>query len=697
MASTTPGSCDDGSDQPELLETWDQIAFHLRVTTATAKRWEKEGLPVHRQLRTKIGRVFAYKPELDAWVRSRTTDPLPKVAESSLQPSAAAPLPSETPWERIKLLLYTSQSSPPRRRFWFASFLIGVLGIGAVLSMGYHRINPRDPTSTPILLGQGVQEHPDLSPDGTQIALAWDQGHPAERHIFVVPVAGGPPRQLTSISNSETFPRWSPDGRRLAFGRYTGQGFVALTLFDIQRGEERTIAEAQGDATYLDWTPDGRSIVFTDRATNGSFALFSVDLDSGQRRQITSPTAGFLGDLQCAVSPDGRRIAFARFQTRSEADLFVMPAEGGPSRRVTHDACKIEGLTWADGSTVVYSANRQTSRLELWKVRCEDRSSGQPSQISHVASAGADAVYPSFPSGTNRNRLVYQHRRRDTHLFAETISPTNPTSERVIGEEGYNGMPAVSPSGDRIAFVSDRTGHAELYVASRQGENQQRITNFAGAVLGAPAWSHSGERIAFSAASSGFCGIYQIAPDGRGLAEQVIFEQHGCGDATWSRDEHWLYFRSTRSGSAQIWKIGADSENLQQLTTEGGFEGFESGDASSFYYIKSGGPVAVTAPTEPVYRMPVAGGPSIALPIKVRMSFWTLVDSGVLYLRLWENDTDTKLYRYRFATGRVEPVFAIPARSDRLSQIAARGDGGSIYWGQMDRHSSDVILLDGWR
>lgn len=706
MTSSTPdgrGAWGDDPGQPDRLEGWKQIASHLRIDISTAKRWGKEGLPVHRQVHTKIGRVFAYQPELDAWVRSKTdADPLPKVSGASPQSSGAspqsspaAPSSSGPPWKRIRLLLSALQSGLPRRQFWFASFLIGVLGIGAVLSMGRHEINPRNPTSAPVLLELGVQEHPGLSPDGTQIAFAWDQGRPAERHIFVVPAAGGAPRQLTSIRNSDTFPRWSPDGRRIAFGRYDWQGHVHLTVINIQGGEERTVAEAQGDAPYLDWTPDGQSIVFSDRIANGAFALFRVDLDSGQRRQVTSPPAGSLGDLQCAVSPDGRRIAFARFQTSSDADLFVMPAEGGPPRRVTHDTCKIEGLTWADRSTVVYSAN-QTGRMRLWKVPCENKSPGQPSQISQIASAGADAVYPSFPPGPNRTRLVYQSRRRDTHLFAETIPSTNPTGERVIAGEGYNGMPAVSPSGDRIAFISDRTGHAELYVAPRHGQNPQRITNFEGAVLGAPAWSHSEQLIAFSAASSGFCGIYEIAPDGHGLS-QIILEQHGCGGTTWSRDGHSLYFRSTRSGSAQIWKIEANGETLHQLTTEGGFEGFESADARSFYYIKNGGPVEVTAPAEPVYRMPAAGGPSIALPIAVRMSLWTLIDSGVFHLRLWENDLDTKLYLYRFATGRVEPVFAIPARSDRLTRIAARGDGSSIYWGQVERNSSDVILMDGWR
>jgi Tol biopolymer transport system component len=712
----TPGSPSPSNDQPdtsERLDGWDQIAFYLHITRATAQRWQSDGLPVHRHVHGKLGRVFAFKSELDAWTGERTLGPpetaVPPSGHVADSPANGSRLSGNGPPDDLANLETDAVPEPPgsgetpgagetllahAKKLHFSPLVVlAGLGISVVLAGVFvwaHHDNSA--TGIPVVpQPEGMQEHPDLSPDGTQVVMAWDHGDPKQRHIYITPVKGGEARQVTTIKNSDTFPRWSPDGRHILFGRFDWQGQIAFTLIDTSGENEVTLTTSQENAVYLAWAPDGRSFLFTDRIETGQIALFRFDLDSRERTQITAPPAGFMGDLQSEVSPDGKQIAIGRFQSSAESDLYVMPAQGGPARRLTHDVSKIEGFAWADSSIIVYSSRRGGIHYRLWKVRADGTAPDHPAP---VAGAEPDAVYPSLSSGALRTRLVYQRRRREYNIFNAT-TPSNQAPRPALAAAGYNGMPGVSPGGDRIAFVSERSGHPQLYVTGYGGQTIQ-ITNLTGASPGAPSWSPKGDLLAFTADSLGYCGLYRARADGREFS-RVIFEERACGAPSWSRDGEWIYFRSARSGSQQIWKVRWDGTDLRQVTFDGGFEGYEASDGASFYFIKEGGPVAVVAPLVPVYRVPSGGGAEFEIPVKVRMTFWTVVDSGILFLRLWERDEYTKLYLLRFATHRIEPAYSIPVRSDRFQKIAASRDGKSIYWGQMTVNRADAMIINHWR
>ena len=79
---------DRGGDR---LDSWKEIALYLKRGARTVQRWEREeGLPVHRLLHGKLGSVYAYQPELDAWWSSREAE----LANEPPLPAAAAPAPA---------------------------------------------------------------------------------------------------------------------------------------------------------------------------------------------------------------------------------------------------------------------------------------------------------------------------------------------------------------------------------------------------------------------------------------------------------------------------------------------------------------------------------------------------------------------------------------------------------------------------
>jgi dipeptidyl aminopeptidase/acylaminoacyl peptidase len=215
---------------------------------------------------------------------------------------------------------------------------------------------------------------PQLSPDGTRVAYV--VGAPnrekdvTETSIWIAPSAGhGEPRQFTNGAKDGA-PRWSPDGRRMAFVSDRGES-MQLYIAPLDGGEPRAMTKAKFGVSSPAWSPDGTRIVYVSRtgkykepkdrtpveksAPNvvrhlqyrldgaGQFDsrrqhLFVLDLESGESRQITT---GDWNDGQPCFSPDGRTIAFVSDRERARhdrlwrADVWVIPAGGGRARRIT--------------------------------------------------------------------------------------------------------------------------------------------------------------------------------------------------------------------------------------------------------------------------------------------------------------------------------------------------------------------------
>ena len=89
----------DHPDPGERLDSWKAIASYLNRDVTTVQRWEKrESMPVHRHLHDKLGSVYAFRSELDAWVRSRKAQPGPAAFEFDEGPLRPAPATRRWPW-----------------------------------------------------------------------------------------------------------------------------------------------------------------------------------------------------------------------------------------------------------------------------------------------------------------------------------------------------------------------------------------------------------------------------------------------------------------------------------------------------------------------------------------------------------------------------------------------------------------------
>ena len=188
----------------------------------------------------------------------------------------------------------------------------------------------------PQLLDTGTAIHCNndhgISPDGTQFVVS-DQSIGNKSRIFVLPIEGGPARQVTPLAPSY-WHGWSPDGKTLAYCAERKGQFSIYTI-PVAGGEETRLTTAPGNDDGPEYSPDGKYIYFNSDRT-GLMQIWRMKPDGSEQEQVTSDD---YGNWFAHPSPDGKWIVFLSFPkdvkghpANKDVMLRLMPAGGGPIR-----------------------------------------------------------------------------------------------------------------------------------------------------------------------------------------------------------------------------------------------------------------------------------------------------------------------------------------------------------------------------
>lgn len=253
--------------------------------------------------------------------------------------------------------------------------LSGIFFAGAGLAQQRHPITFED------MIAFGRVSDPQISPDGKSVAFSMTRIDLAKNagnsDIWLVPMSGGPAHQLTSSDKRDNSPRWSPDGKTLAFIS-SRDGSAQVWILDPSSGKASKLTSVSTGADGVVWSPDGKSLAFTsdvypdcrddacnaqrDKTAEASRVkakifdhllyrhwdawkdgkrthIFVVPAAGGTPRDLTpgdydSPPFSLGGPTDYDFSPDGKELSFARNADRVEAtstnvDLWTVPVAGG--------------------------------------------------------------------------------------------------------------------------------------------------------------------------------------------------------------------------------------------------------------------------------------------------------------------------------------------------------------------------------
>ncbi len=559
---------------------------------------------------------------------------------------------------------------------------VGVIGVlAAALVAGLLLFDGTDdgPLKTvPFTSFPGQEADPELSPDGERVAFTWEDAD-GNVNVYVKQAGAETPLQLTDDAAREHSPTWSPDGRNIAFVRTTEEGRREVAIVPALGGGERVVAQFEDrEVSSLVWSPDGTTLALSAQAeATGAFSLFLLSVETLEMRRLTEPSATQWGDAEPAFSPNGERLAFVRRAGESDEDLFVVPTRGGEPERLTTGDREIAGLDWTpDGQSIVFASNRAEG-AGLWRIAA---GGGTPERIA-TAGAGEDVRQPSV--ARRGRRLTYEQRSSDANIWA--LRQGRFGGLPLIHSTRWESNPQFSPSGQQIAFASDRSGSPEVWLVDADGANPVQLTDFGGPPVALPRWAPDGRRLAFDARVDGNADIYVIDVGG---GQPRRLTEHPASDVapSWSGDSTTVYFSSDRSGEWEVWRVSAEGGRASRVTYAGGYNAFESPDGQALYYTKKGEPGLWRHGVEDEEETLALGAlePS-------DWGNWAVTNDGIYFIR--REPAGPTIRFYSFVAGWSSPIATLDDVPEQPS-LAVSPDGRTLLYTHMDRNESDILLVE---
>ncbi|HRE04674.1 MAG TPA: PDZ domain-containing protein [Opitutaceae bacterium] len=429
--------------------------------------------------------------------------------------------------------------------------------------------------------------------------------------LYTVPSAGGTARRLTDGPGYAIFPRFSPDGKTLAFtAQYDGNtevyqmpaagGAPVRLTYSATLGRDDLADRMGPNNIVMTWRNTKPEIVFRSRwRTFNPFIgeLYSVGLDAEVPAQLPVPRGGFV-----SFSPDDNRIAYNRifreFRTWKNYrggmadDIWIFDLKSGALENITQNDAQDLFPMWAPNGKI-YFVSERTGRGNLFSYDLATKATTQVTRFTDY-----DVKFPSLGRGAVVFEQAGQIWRLD--LATERSAPVPirvqedfaaarpvrtsvarwiqgvslaPDAQRVVvvarGEvfsvpakqgavRNLTQTPGVhergatwSPDGKWIAYLSDATGEFELYVRSQDGRSEPvALTSGADTYPFNPKWSPDSKRLAWSDRKGR---LRSIEVESKSIFLVATHTESLIRDFSWSPDSKWIaWTRGSNRGTARI-------------------------------------------------------------------------------------------------------------------------------------------------
>jgi tricorn protease len=402
---------------------------------------------------------------------------------------------------------------------------------------------------------------PDVSSE--HVVFAWAQ------NIWLAPRAGGAARPLTMFQGLASGPRFSPDGKWVAFsGQYAGN--LDVYVVPVTGGIPKRLTWHPSDDLVQDWTPDGKSVLFASErgawAPSPTWRFYSVPAAGGTEEPFVLPRA-----FQGRLSPDGKQVAYRMNDSWDEERRNY---RGGQNRPIwITDLASLETVTppWTDskdmepawiGGRVCFLSDRDgVSNVWSWDPATKDLK-----QLTRFT----DFDVKTLESGAGV--LVFEQAGR-----LHELDPALGTSKVLeITAEGdlpwmlpqwaeanrWISSVALSPTGKRALLEA----RGEIFTIPAEKGDVRNLTRSSGSAERAPAWSPDGKWVSYISDRSGEYQLVVESPDGISTPRTIPLRGKGLYyTVTWSPDSKKLTYHDT---DMNVWVLDVTTGKARAVGRE---------------------------------------------------------------------------------------------------------------------------------
>lgn len=449
---------------------------------------------------------------------------------------------------------------------------------------------------------------PRWSPDGNHLVYSSNPPNSvgADNVIWLVSLQSGT-TEIISPRNSlkYCFPSWSPDGKWIA--ACGGEGSIwEIWLIDMRDRRARQLTRRNEWIKNPIWCPDGRHILFIAN-TNGYNEVWRLPVDpedgraAGEPHQLTS--GADIDEIDIAAG-SGRLVV-----TRAdcESELWRLLMSGDPARPlqkadiIANLPGTVENLELSPDRThlAIELLERGVRYFVIRSLTDSSESSLHDRQNIFAPAWSADGVRIAFDRGGGNNADIWWTPYRPlvrlgtpspslagtpadkdgTASFShgQVIERTNggqipstlrPQPELLIASPGADWMPAFSPDGRQLAFLSNRSGSFQIWLQDLQTNTARQLTH-SRKLITRPSWSHDGKKIAFIESEQGQVGWICVYDLQKEMVEKIQRADYLSPDMTqrcrWSEDDKALFFFVSGEYGV-LWKVNVADRVLRKYS-----------------------------------------------------------------------------------------------------------------------------------
>jgi tricorn protease len=386
----------------------------------------------------------------------------------------------------------------------------------------------------------GLFRFPDVSQSQIVFTYAND--------IWIVGKEGGTAIKLSSPSGVESFPKFSPDGKTIAFtGNYDGnQDAYAMPA---SGGVPLRLTQHGLPDRVVDWTPDGKRILFASGREAGRERynqFFTIPSSGGAAEKLPLAYAEF-----GTYSPDGNQMALTfrttvfrtwkRYQGGLSADIHIFNFKDQSSVNISSKTDFADELPMWHGNYIYFITDRGPEvRMNLWRYDVNKKTSEQLTKYKdydvHFPSLGPDdIVYEAGGKLYLFNLSAQQPKEVKINVVTDKagLKPVSETTDKYIQHI------TIGPDGNRVLVEA----RGEIYSAPAENGYVKNLTRSSGVAERYPAWSPDGSMVAYWSDQSGEYELWTMEVGKEGSAKKLT--SYGPGfryNLFWSPDSKKLAF-----------------------------------------------------------------------------------------------------------------------------------------------------------